>query len=385
MSLVEGRQGLHYAVMAAAAVAVTAGRCLHNPTAVTLAPVQLALLALTVALGTSRAPYQTPAYARLGRMLAKVTMAFAASPLFNAKNWARMEQRTLGPAIERFGVDPFAPLTAVQIAGVTSVLGYLAFVEVALLFLAPPTAPADEPGTRPEEATPKGGSMRKAVLRLENAHNMGLAALSAGMLVGIVRSCFVSGKVESLHALLCQPFQEDTIFLWTAHLFFWSKFWEWGDTALLVAKGKSVTWLHYTHHASTAVLTMLNMSPIYNAMWSIVCATNSFVHAWMYGYYWKPSLLRPLRRAITRIQILQHAGVLASALYVLRDLLRSRQGDDKAVEAGCANSPVPIAAGLGLYLMYLLFFLAFYIQTYVKKQRRGRPGGVAAATAKKAD
>lgn len=38
-----------------------------------------------------------------------------------------------------------------------------------------------------------------------------------------------------------------------------SKAWEWFDTALLVAKGKPVSWLQYTHHASTAILTALNM------------------------------------------------------------------------------------------------------------------------------
>ncbi|CAN0325774.1 unnamed protein product, partial [Hapterophycus canaliculatus] len=38
-----------------------------------------------------------------------------------------------------------------------------------------------------------------------------------------------------------------------------SKYWEWFDTALLVAKGKPVSWLQYTHHASTAILTALNM------------------------------------------------------------------------------------------------------------------------------
>lgn len=38
-----------------------------------------------------------------------------------------------------------------------------------------------------------------------------------------------------------------------------SKAWEWFDTALLVAKGKPVSWLQYTHHGSTAILTALNM------------------------------------------------------------------------------------------------------------------------------
>ena len=40
---------------------------------------------------------------------------------------------------------------------------------------------------------------------------------------------------------------------------FRSKAWEWFDTALLVAKGKPVSWLQYSHHASTGFLTSLNM------------------------------------------------------------------------------------------------------------------------------
>jgi hypothetical protein len=36
--------------------------------------------------------------------------------------------------------------------------------------------------------------------------------------------------------------QEDPVFVCTAYVFFWSKFWEWGDSALLLAKGKDLSW-----------------------------------------------------------------------------------------------------------------------------------------------
>ncbi|CAM9170916.1 unnamed protein product [Scytosiphon promiscuus] len=204
--------------------------------------------------------------------------------------------------------------------------------------------------------------------RLERVHNILLAALSLAMLAGIVRSCITSGKTSSVHAMLCDTFDEkDPVFDATSKAFFWSKYWEWFDTALLVAKGKPVSWLQYTHHASTAILTALNMVPTRNAMWSVVCALNSFVHAWMYAYYAFPRfrLLRRTKVWLTWAQMIQHMIVLLSAAYVV---YLGRKGEE------CHNNTTPILAGLGLYLMYLAFFALFYRRTYVGgAQKRARP------------
>ncbi|CAM9376440.1 unnamed protein product [Phaeothamnion confervicola] len=227
---------------------------------------------------------------------------------------------------------------------------------------------------------------KASLLRFEYLHNIGLALLSAAMLVGILLSISKSGKGSTYYALVCRRFEEDALFELTAHAFFWSKIWEWGDTALLVAKGKSITWLHYTHHASTCFLTGLNMTPVYNAMWSVVCATNSFVHAWMYLYYAHPRLLRWSRRLLTLAQMAQHAFVLATGVYVV---WRRYGGADTGGNAGnggggledCYNDSTPILVGLALYLMYLLFFAAFYKRRYASssgKAGKEANGGTAA-------
>ncbi|CAM9710728.1 unnamed protein product, partial [Ectocarpus fasciculatus] len=191
----------------------------------------------------------------------------------------------------RFGV--------IEFWGWASVAGYLALVEALPVMLKP---------------------LHGVFRRLERGHNILLALTSAAMLVGIIRSCITSGKTSSVDAMLCGAFdEEDPVFDITAKVFFWSKAWEWVDTAILVAKGKPVSWLQYTHHASTAILTALNMVPTRNAMWSVVCALNSFVHAWMYAYYAFPrfSLLRRTKVWLTWAQMVQHMIVLASATYVV--------------------------------------------------------------------
>ncbi|CAN0454593.1 unnamed protein product, partial [Ascophyllum nodosum] len=99
--------------------------------------------------------------------------------------------------------------------------------------------------------------LHPALRALELLHNILLALTSLAMLVGIIRACVTSGKTASLHDMLCSPFDEtDPVFVVTSRT---SKAWEWVDTALLVSKGKSVSWLHFTHHASTTIGTALNM------------------------------------------------------------------------------------------------------------------------------
>ncbi|CAN0092065.1 unnamed protein product [Ectocarpus sp. 6 AP-2014] len=238
----------------------------------------------------------------------------------------------------RFGV--------IEFWGWASVAGYLALVEALPVMLQP---------------------LHGVFRRLERGHNILLALTSAAMLAGIIRSCVTSGKTSSVHAMLCGPFdEEDPVFDMTAKTFFWSKAWEWVDTAILVAKGKPVSWLQYTHHASTAILTALNMVPTRNAMWSVVCALNSFVHAWMYAYYAFPrfSLLRRTKVWLTWAQMVQHMIVLASATYVV---YQSRTGTE------CHNNTTPILAGLGLYLMYLVFFALFYRRTYLGGAKKAHP------------
>eukprot|EP00752_Nemacystus_decipiens_P012976 g11482.t1 len=260
----------------------------------------------------------------LGVLMAWVTAAWS---VLEAGDWRAV----------RFGL--------IEFWGWASVAGYVALVKALPVMLQP---------------------LHGVFRRLERGHNIALAVTSAAMLVGIVHSCITSGKTSSVQAMLCAPFDEtDPVFDLTSKVFFWSKAWEWFDTALLVAKGKPVSWLQYTHHASTAILTALNMVPMRNAMWSVVCSLNSFVHTWMYAYYGFPRfrLLRRSKVFLTWAQMLQHMIVLASATYVV---YLSHTG------AECHNNATPILAGLGLYGMYLAFFALFYRRTYGGAKKKSK-------------
>lgn len=231
--------------------------------------------------------------------------------------------------------------TVVQVVGLPSWAGYLVFVEVLQSW--------------------GGPALWRPLLSLETLHNVGLSALSAAMLVGITVSCWRSDKLAGPYAFLCGSFEEDRLFEVTALAFFWSKFWEWGDSALLLAKGKGLSWLHYTHHASTAFLTALNVVTPGKAVWGVVCGLNSFVHMWMYAYYVQPRALRWSKKMLTQAQILQHVAVLSTAIYVL--WVRYGLGWED-----CSSDWIPITFGIAMYAMYLVFFLAFYVGSYLRRK-----------------
>jgi hypothetical protein len=111
-------------------------------------------------------------------------------------------------------------------------LGYMAFVEIIRWYIgeAPKKAghtngnsngytvtvkavtangSSDDDATAAAAATTSDlyAQRRKLLQKGEGGHNVGLAVLSAIMLLGIARSCLVSGKFTSLHAFVCEPFR----------------------------------------------------------------------------------------------------------------------------------------------------------------------------------
>jgi len=129
---------------------------------------------------------------------------------------------------------------------------------------------------KPIEA--KQGPILTAFVRV---HNLGLTVFSAWVFQGMLR-------------VLLEAYQKGEIFgpnLFTgfgldywAWVFYYSKYYELVDTALLIITGKDVTVLQGFHH-SGAILTMWLLC-VYrvNAVW-VFCLFNSFVHSWMYIYY----------------------------------------------------------------------------------------------------
>ena len=95
---------------------------------------------------------------------------------------------------------------------------------------------------------------------------------------------------------------------------------EWLDTFYLILKGKKISFLHFSHHASTTLLAYLNsyykknISQIY----FIRYLTNAFAHIVMYLYYaYTKYTLRKYRESITSIKIIQHARVFSLDFFII--------------------------------------------------------------------
>ena len=180
------------------------------------------------------------------------------------------------------------------------------------------------------------------------SHNLFMAAISLVMLVGVTYGAIVESKFGSISAMLCTHYQPDGVAAWTYHLFLWSKYVEWADTAFLHLSGKPISTLQYTHHMSTAILVYLNLMDYVSPHIYIFASLNTLVHIPMYWYFAYPDgQLRRVRSLITCAQISQHLICLGTIMYTysLDECAQNRYGNQ---------------VGLLLYAMYAFYFIRFY-------------------------
>lgn len=180
--------------------------------------------------------------------------------------------------------------------------------------------------------------------RVQTAHNVALSLYSAAVTVALLRHwAMVRGPS------MCAP--TAPLPDWVVGTWYWSKIWEWVDTAILIQRGRRVSALHYWHHMLTPSLVALQTAsstgahtPLYE--WGV--ATNAFVHVWMYAYFAHPSAWsRAGRTCITLAQIAQHAVMLIG---VATSVIRY------AVGGACVVDPTLNLAPLALYLFFLVEF-----------------------------
>lgn len=206
----------------------------------------------------------------------------------------------------------------------------------------------------------------RTIIACRLGHNVLMAAFSCVMTVMAVIE--LSARPLSLHGQLCAPAGKAPLMVAAWYL---SKFWEWFDSALLVAQGKPLGSLHLNHHASTATVVASHFigrggGTLFAARTSIFdwpLLLNGAVHSLMYSYYAAPKTLKPLRKLITSAQICQHVLVLLAILYT--------SITHHAVGGSCDISPMANGISLILYLMYLVQFLSFYVSAYLGKKVRG--------------
>uniref|UniRef100_A0A7S0P4M0 Elongation of fatty acids protein n=1 Tax=Calcidiscus leptoporus TaxID=127549 RepID=A0A7S0P4M0_9EUKA len=202
-------------------------------------------------------------------------------------------------------------------------------------------------------------SVAQRVLALRTAHNVLLSLYSAIAAAAAIHSLAL--RPFSVHGLLCEPAEPAPLLVTT---WYFSKFVEWFDSSLLLAAGKPLSSLHYNHHLTTATVVASHFvgRAVRTSIFDIPLLLNAAVHTLMYAYYWRPALLRPVKRLITRLQITQHMSVLLSILYTTATRM-SRAGE-------CDISVFANVLSLGLYGMYLVQFMSFHLRNYGKEQRR---------------
>lgn len=195
-------------------------------------------------------------------------------------------------------------------------------------------------------------------------HNALLAVLSFFLGIALVTSVLQHMRETSFHDTWCDPTGQ---FTQGRHFFYYYvnygfKYAELADTALLVLRGRPVSFLHGYHHAATLLLCWEQLSSQTCLQW-VPIAINLLIHTAMYSYYCMAASGIKVwwKKHLTVAQILQFVigvsvGSIGLAFRVLHD-----QGYDYP---GCWGNYRSAIFGLGVLASYLLLFIHLYFKIY---------------------
>ncbi|KAL6894436.1 hypothetical protein ACP4OV_008534 [Aristida adscensionis] len=226
--------------------------------------------------------------------------------LLSRARWLLVEH----PAVASFRWQPGHTLGATPSFAAAVICGYLAAV-LLLRRLVLPLLPPPPP---------------RALRAASAAHNAFLLALSAAMAAGCaLATAAAAPPPRRWRWPFCFPPGEDAtpaagpVFFW-AHVFYLSKVYELGDTALILLGRRPLTLLHVYHHAVVVAMCYLWLATRQSLM-PIALVTNAGVHVVMYAYYlscsvglrWPPRW----KRAVTELQIAQFVFSFAASVVML--------------------------------------------------------------------
>jgi hypothetical protein len=200
---------------------------------------------------------------------------------------------------EHFTFSPSLPLAATAVPWATA-LGYAAIT----YFLRQANV----------RASPSAGApaSKRTVSLMGAAHNLALCSISLFLFSGTLRQLLAHPAPHSLVCIAPDDHPGGRLY-WLATLYYYSKFLELGDTALLLLKGHAPSFLHVFHHA--LVIPMAHMWPYHRmSTFPFALLANTSVHVPMYFYYFLSQVqrLRSTQKPswgsyITMCQIVQFA------------------------------------------------------------------------------
>eukprot|EP01062_Namystynia_karyoxenos_P014388 TRINITY_DN15185_c0_g1_i1.p1 TRINITY_DN15185_c0_g1~~TRINITY_DN15185_c0_g1_i1.p1 ORF type:complete len:299 (+),score=127.27 TRINITY_DN15185_c0_g1_i1:97-897(+) len=197
-------------------------------------------------------------------------------------------------------------------------------------------------------------------------HNCILIAISLVTTIGGILALQQRYEQEGVDGIFCSQRPAGTVLDgaagWWLRIFYWTKFYELGDTMLLCLKKKETIPLHLYHHVVMLLLcwSWVRFGWLEGSLWCVI--VNSIIHTFMYTYYLLAALGRRVwwKKYLTSGQIFQFCtGTLYVTVYLWSDYTRGCGSAERRYCAYAAHS---------VNLTFIVLFSQFFKKSYGEKR-----------------
>ncbi|KAI8867194.1 GNS1/SUR4 membrane protein, partial [Ramicandelaber brevisporus] len=205
---------------------------------------------------------------------------------------------------------------------------------------------------------------------LFKVHNVFLTFASLALLVLFIEQILPMILEHGMHFALCSPDATNQQLQLLYYLNYLLKYYELLDTGFMVLKKKNLDFLHWFHHAMTAILCWVCLDGKSNMCW-VVITLNLTVHVLMYWFYFETSRGKKpwWKQWVTRSQITQFMIDLCVIGYTFYSEFTKRFIPSLPHHPmGCSGTKEAASFGGALIFAYLVLFMQFYTRTYENKK-----------------